>query len=223
MIKKALKWSTKLRSLRAIAFTIIGLCYMAQRSQEQNKEITALIKKLADKLANRYEKHVAGQTNPDWLWFEDCLTYSNYKLPEALFLAYQVTKDKRYLEIAKTSIDFLIKVTFENPEYFAPIGQDGWYYRNGQRAYFDQQPEDTSSAVEALALAHQITKQKIYADKAKISFRWYLGKNHLNQMIYDEATGGCYDGIGRFSINFNQGAESTLSYFLARLAIEKIT
>jgi hypothetical protein len=42
-------------------------------------------------------------------------------------------------------------------------------------------------------------------------------------MVYDENTGGCYDGLGRFSLNFNQGAESTLSYFLARLAIEKIS
>ena len=49
-----------------------------------------------------------------------------------------------------------------------------------------------------------------------------MGKNHLNQMIYDDATGGCYDGLGKKSINFNQGAESTLSYFLARLAVEAV-
>ena len=41
-------------------------------------------------------------------------------------------------------------------------------------------------------------------------------------MIYDEATGGCYDGLGQFSLNFNQGAESTLSYLLARLAVEEV-
>ena len=47
-----------------------------------------------------------------------------------------------------------------------------------------------------------------------------LGKNHLKQMVYDEATGGCYDGLGEESLNLNQGAESTLSYLLARLALE---
>ena len=41
-------------------------------------------------------------------------------------------------------------------------------------------------------------------------------------MIYDEETGGCYDGLGQHSINFNQGAESTISYLMARLAIENI-
>ena len=41
-------------------------------------------------------------------------------------------------------------------------------------------------------------------------------------MVYDEATGGCYDGLGKYSLNFNQGAESTISYLLARLAIDEV-
>ncbi len=31
-----------------------------------------------------------------------------------------------------------------------------------------------------------------------------------------------YDGLGKYSLNFNQGAESSLSYFLARLSMEDI-
>ena len=76
--------------------------------------------------------------------------------------------------------------------------------------------------MEALASAYRITGKKNYADKAKIAFEWFLGKNHLNQMVYDEATGGSYDGLGKYSINFNQGAESTISYLMARLAIDEI-
>jgi hypothetical protein len=70
--------------------------------------------------------------------------------------------------------------------------------------------------------AFKVTSNDKYATEAKLAFGWFLGKNHLNQMIYDEATGGCYDGLGKHSINFNQGAESTISYFLARLAIEDV-
>ncbi|MEA3398351.1 MAG: hypothetical protein U9R06_01245 [Patescibacteria group bacterium] len=141
---------------------------------------------------------------------------------EALFRAYQITKNKEYLKIAETSIKFLDSITFEKKDYFSSIGQDGWYFRNGKRAYFDQQPEDTASAVEASATAYVATKKKYYANNAQLAFEWFLGKNHLNQMIYDEATGGCYDGLGRYSINFNQGAESSISYFLARLIIDFI-
>jgi len=132
-----------------------------------------------------------------------------------------LTGNQKYSQVAEESIKFLSKVSFEH-EYFSAIGQDGWYHRDGRRAYFDQQPEDTASAVEALATAYEITKKKEYGEQAKLAFEWFLGKNHLNQMIYDEATGGCYDGLGHESINFNQGAESTISYLLARLAVERI-
>ena len=40
-------------------------------------------------------------------------------------------------------------------------------------------------------------------------------------MVYDEVTGGCYDGVGQYALNLNQGAESTISYLLARLALEE--
>jgi hypothetical protein len=54
-----------------------------------------------------------------------------------------------------------------------------------------------------------------------IAFNWFLGENHLNQIIYNPVTGGCYDGLEEHQVNLNQGAESTLSYLLARLTIEK--
>jgi glycosyltransferase involved in cell wall biosynthesis len=222
ILKKALKWTEELESLRAIAFSIIGLCHITEK--ENNPEILRPINKLAQKLVNSYEQEQNKDNGNDdgWHWFENCLTYSNYKLPEALFRAYKITNNKTYLEVAEKTINFLSSVTFENKNYFSPIGQDGWYFRGGKRSYFDQQPEDASSGVEALAAAYALTKNKIYKEQAKLSFEWFLGKNHLNQMVYDEATGGCYDGLGRFSLNFNQGAESTLSYFLARLTIEGI-
>jgi hypothetical protein len=49
-----------------------------------------------------------------------------------------------------------------------------------------------------------------------------LGKNHLHQIIYNPKTGGCYDGLEEYHVNLNQGAESTISYFMARLVIEQI-
>jgi glycosyltransferase involved in cell wall biosynthesis/uncharacterized protein (UPF0147 family) len=236
MLKKTIKWLTELQSLRAIAFTVLGLSYIAEQANlnqpdkktaamiAQNKfnyEVFNLVKRLTDKLIRRYQKQVKQPDNKDWFWFEDCLTYSNYKLPEALLRAHQITKNKEYLQVAEKTLKFLNNITFEK-DYCSPIGQDGWYFQNGKRAYFDQQPEDTSSAVEALVTAYQTTKKKSYANKAKLAFEWFLGKNHLNQMVYDEATGGCYDGLGKYSINFNQGAESTISYLLARLTIENI-
>ena len=55
----------------------------------------------------------------------------------------------------------------------------------------------------------------------QMAFKWFLGKNHLHQIIYNLCTGGCYDGLEEQHVNLNQGAESTVSYLLARLVMEK--
>jgi hypothetical protein len=53
-----------------------------------------------------------------------------------------------------------------------------------------------------------------------LTFDWFLGNNLSKQVVYTHSTGGCYDGIIKGGVNLNQGAESTISYLLARLAME---
>ncbi len=52
------------------------------------------------------------------------------------------------------------------------------------------------------------------------AFSWFLGSNHLHQIMYNPCTGGCYDGLEEKNVNLNQGAESTVSYLMARLTME---
>lgn len=205
----------KINSPRAKAFSIIGLCYYYKKYPEE--EIILKIKKLIDSLIGLYKT----EATEDWLWFEGYLTYANSKLPEALFLAYDLTKQPEYLEIAEKTLDFLSNIVFINNE-LSPIGQKGWCNRNGQRAFFDQQPIDASSMVQTYLTAYSITKNKKYYARAVLAFNWFLGKNHLKQMIYNETTGGCYDGLSRNSVNLNQGAESTIEYLISRLMLEEV-
>jgi hypothetical protein len=60
-----------------------------------------------------------------------------------------------------------------------------------------------------------------YFIKMETAFNWFLGNNRLNQVVYNPCTGGCYDGLEETHVNLNQGAESTISYLMARLTIEK--
>ena len=115
MLKKALPAIPNLKSLRAMAFTILGLSYIHGNNEESNYAVA--IKRLAEKLVRRYNKTI--EQNPGWVWFEDCLTYSNYKLPEALFRAYRVTGNKDYLRIAERTLKFLTDTTYEK-EFFSP-------------------------------------------------------------------------------------------------------
>jgi hypothetical protein len=41
--------------------------------------------------------------------------------------------------------------------------------------------------------------------------------------IYNAKNGGCRDGLSRGSVNQNQGAESTISFWIARCEIETIS
>ena len=212
ILKNALQAAKGIKSPRAVAYSILGL-YHYNLSNPSQKNVSG-IKKMADYLLSSYKKCAS----KEWRWFEEYLTYANSRLPEALFYAYLSTKNKKYMNIASSSLDFLLSITFEKG-VFSPIGERGWYMKKGQKAHFDQQPINTSAIVQALILASEVTKKRSYMKKAVTAFQWFLGKNSLNQVVYDESTGGCFDGVGESAINLNQGAESTISYLLARFSI----
>lgn len=213
LLKSCMPLLKKIKAPRAKAFAIIGLYFYLKINS--NGKLKNIFKKFSYYLLDLYK----GNARADWSWFEDSLTYSNSKLPEALFYAYDLLKEKRFLKAAKSSLNFLESITL-NGEFYMPIGQKGWYAKNKQRSYFDQQPEDASSMVQTEALAYEITKNKEYLKKALKAFHWFLGKNHLRLMVYDETTGGCNDGLGEYELNLNQGAESTICYAMARLLFE---
>ncbi|MBI3588937.1 MAG: glycosyltransferase [Candidatus Liptonbacteria bacterium] len=215
ILTKTFPFLPRLTSPRAIAFAMTGLYFYLKNNPKP--ALLKLMKKMADRQVGQYKEY----SGVDWHWFEDQLTYSNSKLAESLFYAYDLIKNPEYLEVAKKTLNFLKSITFEK-DHYSPIGQNGWYFRNKKRAYFDQQPEETSTMVETKVVAYQVTGDKQYLKDAYRVMNWFLGKNHLGQMVYDEATGGCYDGVGQYAINLNQGAESTISYLLARLALEEI-
>jgi hypothetical protein len=86
---------------------------------------------------------------------------------------------------------------------------------------FGEQPIDIAYTILALQVFQEVFEDAGYQEKIKIAFNWFLGHNHLHQIIYNPCTGGCYDGLEETQVNLNQGAESTLSYLMARLAIGK--
>lgn len=215
LFDKSFQIIKNIESPRAKAFIIMGLYHHYQKFGR--KRDLEMIKVLADSLCEIYEEH----SSKKWKWFEPHLNYSNAKLCEALFLAYLETKNEKHLEIAESSLHFLSDTIFIEDELH-PIGQDGWFIKNGKRASFDQQPVDATSMVSAYLAAYKATEDKHYYEKAVLAFNWFLGRNHLKQMIYNDDTGGCYDGLGEHSINLNQGAESTICYLLARLKLEEV-
>jgi len=98
---------------------------------------------------------------------------------------------------------------------FAPVGNKGWYRQGGHRALYDQQLVDAGATVEASNRLYRITGERRYAEWSSLALSWYHGCNVKGLALYDDATGGCYDGLTQDGRNLNQGAESVLSYLLA--------
>ncbi len=200
-------------SPRSMAYCIKALYAWSKRDTTGRSIQSA--ERFADKLVELFEKN----REPNWRWFEDILAYSNGVMPDALTDAYMLTKKEKYLSIAREAFDFLLSYSFEG-DMCVPIGQSGWFKRGGRKHAHDQQPEEVAVLVFTAKSMYRITGEEQYRKRMVDAFSWFLGNNTLHQVVYNQATGGCYDGVGEKGINLNQGAESTIMYLLARLSFE---
>ena len=203
----------KLKSIRAIANTMIGLCYYL-RTNKSDDSMTELLNKLSSKITDQYDVESAD----DWKWYEPILAYDNGILPLALLHATEFLKDKKILRTAMDSMEFLTSLTMYD-EYLHLIGNEEWYGKGAEMSLYAQQPVDAMAMVLMYYQAFIVTGDKPYLDKMFTSFMWFLGENDIRMNLYDFETEGCCDGIERYGINRNQGAESTLAYLISHLRV----
>jgi hypothetical protein len=74
--------------------------------------------------------------------------------------------------------------------------------------------------VSACLEAYRVTGDNRWRNEAWSAFNWFLGDNDLQLPLYDSVTGGCRDGLHPERANQNQGAESTLSFWMALLEMQ---
>lgn len=211
---QSLDWMKNLFSPRAIAFVIKGL-YLYNSAEQDNIAIL-IIKKLSKNLITSYDVNAI----KNWSWFENYLTYANSILPEAMLYSYLVTGKDSYKRVAIESFDFLLSKMFVN-DHFKVISNQGWYIKDTIPNEYGEQPIDVSYTIQTLNLFYKTFEDPIYKYKMQTAFNWFLGENHLKQIMYDPSTGGCYDGLEKTNVNLNQGAESTICYLMGRIIMEQ--
>jgi glycosyltransferase involved in cell wall biosynthesis len=214
IIEKAKPRLEAIFSTRAMAFIIKGLCFY--QSTNKSYDNLFLIETFADRLAEMY-KH---ESKKGWEWFEGYLTYANSSLPEAMLYAWKLTGNSVYKEIALTSFDFLLTQTF-NENGIEVISNRKWLHKGKKAGQFGEQPIDVAYTIMTLSKFYDEIKNGEYHRKMMIAFNWFLGNNRLLHIVYNPCTGGCYDGLEETHANLNQGAESTVSYLMARLTVQK--
>ncbi len=197
-------------SPRAWAFAIIAIheylrTFSGDRVVSQTRDV------LTNKLADSFRANSA----PDWLWFERIVTYDNAKLSHAMILSGHWTSQPDILEIGLTSLRWLLDAQTAEGGHFAPIGCHGFWARGGEKARFDQQPLEAHAMISACLEAFAVTRDEFWRRAARRSFEWFLGRNDLGQPLYDPTTGGCRDALLQDHLNQNQGAESSLAFYLS--------
>jgi hypothetical protein len=214
MLQRTMPHIGLIHSTRAMAFTIKGLYYS---NIDRKAPFTSM---LINILANRLLQMFRHESTHDWQWYESYLTYANSVIPEAMLCAWLETGEIAYKMTAKSSFDFLLSLTFNDKE-ITVISNQHWLHKGEeQTARYGEQPIDVTYTILALRRFYDVFKEEHYSHKMTTAFNWFLGNNHLHQIIYNPCTGGCYDGLEETQVNLNQGAESTLCYLLARLTME---
>ena len=209
----------RLRSLRAMAFAIIGLTRPPPPALPPALGTVLVV--LSDRLLQVY----LANAGPDWWWAEDELTYDNARLPQALIAAGDRLGRPDMVAAGVQALDWYTGQCRAGNGDLQLIGRR--WRRRGEpvgtaAAEGAEQPVDAAALVECLAQALVVTGRQEYGEQAVRAFEWFLGRNRLGQPLYDFATGGCRDGLELDSVSQNQGAESTLAYFQALLALEAV-
>jgi glycosyltransferase involved in cell wall biosynthesis len=205
-------------SPRAWAYTLLGIQeYLTSYPGDRDAQ------KVRSALSRRLLEMYESIRRPDWKWFENVLAYGNARLPQSLLLVGAASSDDRMISAGLESLDWLSAVQHcEINRHFVPIGSQGFYRQDGDKARFDQQPLEAAGAVSACLQAYRVSSDSRWRDEAWSAFNWFLGDNDLQLPLYDSVTGGCRDGLHPDRANENQGAESTLSFLMALLEMRSL-
>lgn len=144
-----------------------------------------------------------------WIWPEARLSYANAALAEALIAAGSNLDDAAMLERGLTMLDWLLDTeTFDG--HLSVTGTAGRGPGDAS-PQFDQQPIEAAALADACWRAFHVTDDHRWARGVAAAAGWFNGANDAGLSLYDEVSGGCYDGLQAGGVNANQGAESTLA------------
>ncbi|MCI0710047.1 MAG: glycosyl transferase family 1, partial [Chloroflexi bacterium] len=216
VFERALPAILNTTSPRAWAFAIIGIHEYLRRFSGDSRA-NQIRNELAERLLTIYQK----SRSHTWRWYEEGLTYCNAVLPQAMLMCGQWIPNSAMTEAGLESLKWLadLQRTDINGGHFVPIGSNGFYERDGERAHFDQQPVEAQAMISACLEAYRSTGDECWRKEAQYAFEWFLGRNDLNLPLYDGTTGGCRDGLHPDRPNENQGAESTLAFLQSWLEL----
>ncbi|MEO7934418.1 MAG: glycosyltransferase family 4 protein [Chthoniobacterales bacterium] len=210
LFQKGLPIVETFTSPRAWAFCLIAMHeYLRAFSGDRT------VNQLRDVLTKRLQDHFHHNADAQWQWFESMATYDNAKISHAMILSGYWTSNGEVFETGLKSLRWLVESQTAESGHFSPIGCNGFWNKGEPRARFDQQPLEAYATVSACLEAYGLTHDVYWQQAARLCFEWFLGRNDLGQPLYDSSTGGCRDALHQDRLSQNQGAESSLAFYLS--------
>lgn len=217
MRAKALAAIPAMTYVRSRAYAALGLVHALGAPPADEVAVRAALDASLAFIADAYDAHAA----PDWRWFEEVMTYDNARLCEALLRGGTALGDAHYVETGLAMLEFYTGVVMEEAPaggaMFVPVGNDGWYPRNGVKARYGQQPLEAAAMVDAAFAALDVTGDGRWRNVAEVAHAWYFGRNTANAVLATDSASR--DGIDASGVNANMGAESTVCYLMTAIAL----
>lgn len=196
------------RSPRAMAFAAMGAAEVLT-GDPRHARSRALLSDAADQLDTATMSNLRA-SGGRWRWPEDRLAYANAVLPETLIAAGVLTNDRELLGRGLTQLEWLVTREIHPDGHLSVVPTSGWAEGEPQPA-FDQQPLEVAALADAGARAGDATRDPYWDDLVLSCEAWFLGANDSGVVMFDEQTGGGFDGLTHTGRNENRGAESTLA------------
>ncbi len=221
-------WLPKISGTDQAAIILTGLTLMLQQAVPEDsidtKEVLTLIDHFAEGIMMmQIEEPDSLQDGAFLSWENLWHAYANIQ-SYALLVTGQQVEDPHMISHAMYEIDhfypavlkagglqhFLVRTTEEKTIR----------YETNQ---FSQIAYGRRPMIWAAIQAYEITKEEKYLTLAEDLTRWFSGDNPAGVVMYDPATGRCFDGISSSTdVNKNSGAESTIEALLSLQALERV-
>ena len=186
---------------RSMAFAALGAADVLVSDRNHQAALTLL----ADTLT------VIGPLPPGpWSWPEPRLTYANATLAEAVIAAGHALDSTVDLDRGLAMLDWLLDLETTGG-HLSVVGLTG--RGPGELApMYDQQPIEVAAMADACWRAAVVTGDRSWLRGVAAAARWFGGANDTGLPMFDDSSGGGFDGLQPDSVDLNQGAESALSF-----------
>ena len=187
--------------LRAMAFASLGAAEVLG-VQPGHRAARQLLVDAADAMPDNGD-------DAEWPWPEPRLAYANAVVPEAMIAAGAALERPALLRRGLDLLAWLLD--HESVEGHLSLTPAGGAGHHDVGPAFDQQPIEVAALADACARAAGVDDDPRWPAGIGDAVDWFLGVNDTGQVMWDEVTGGGFDGLQAEGVNRNEGAESTLA------------